>query len=136
MARSKIPHPRGGTSRHGANSRTANVSVRVPWDLHARLQARAHALGCDKSEAIRRAIAQWLASDPEIRTRQEDFDLVKAVAAMDGCSTAEAKVKIRLGLIVVNGRVERRFALPPGPAGHVLEIRTRAPAKHTPNSRG
>jgi hypothetical protein len=130
MARANIPRPRGGESRHGSNRRTALVSTRIPWDLLARLQARAARLGIERSEAIRRACADWVASAPEITPLRENFDLVGAVMTVEKCSRAQARVMIRLGQVTVNGRVEKRYALPPGQPGMVYAI------TRTPNSRG
>jgi predicted transcriptional regulator len=101
------------------------VSTRIPWDLHARLQARAARLGVSRSEAIRKAIADWLASEPEIRPVREDFNLVKAVQQIEGVPASMARVYIALGQIEVDGRVEKRATLPPGQPGQVHSIRRR-----------
>ena len=83
-----------------------------------------------RSEAIRRAIDSWLVSEQPVRPPRNDFDLVGAVAMQYRCSRAEARVKVRLGEVMVNGQVEKRFTLPPGRPGQVYAI------TRTPNSTG
>lgn len=98
------------------------VSTRIPWDLHARLQARAARSGLSRSEAIRKAIASWVASEPEIRPHIPDVDLADYVSKVFGITYIAAKVAIRVGRVKVDGEVTRDWTVPPPGPGGVLNV--------------